>query len=420
MARTTSNFRQNSRPSAHHRGGPRISPTTSRRTFPKGVSLIVCFNIPCSKLTIATTDLQSLAVDVMLQHRIIDEVKRKGSWVIKLRQAAQCAVEMTTSEMFSSSKRTEFSEKMKERALNFILPSLFDIAQSYEDHLAQYDLYEGSGSTDPGEGRHVTWQPASRPPRQVPQRKRARATKAPPAMKVDYNEDASADETEVDETISNSFLRREQAQARRHARASQESNHVAARRRVPATPIHVAAVDAPSPGVLKQDLPPSSSGPAANMSFNQSLHDIHVGEGMAMSMDVKGGDVTQYHDQAMLRNMFSLSQPMQYSSSHPGYINQVFQPQETGSSFSHSAQSSFAAANTPGFASPFPMFNASYSPQVGNAGFGAPMAANDGGFPYEYGGVFPSATMLANSEGSFNGLPNDYKYNVADAGRQHH
>lgn len=354
----------------------------------------------------------------MLQHRNIDQVKRRGSWVAKLRQAAQCAVEMTTSEVFSSSKRTEFSEKMKERALEFILPSLFDVAQSYEDHLAQYDLYE-DGNTDAGEGRYITWQHASRPPRQTPQRKRARTARAPPALTVDCHGDASADETEVDDTISNSFLRRDQARARKHARTSQESNNPTASQQAPASPIHAAAVNASPPAGPKQDFPPSTSIPTPNMSFHPSLDDLHLGEGMDMSMDVKGGDAMQYHDPAMIRNMFALSQPMQYSNTHPGYINQVFPPQETAGSFCNSAQSSFSTAAAPGYANPFHLFNAPYSPQVGHAAFGASMASNHAGFPYEYEGVFPPTTMLGNADGSFHGLPHDLKYDVANQGRGH-
>ncbi|CAO2649550.1 Nn.00g069350.m01.CDS01 [Neocucurbitaria sp. VM-36] len=362
--------------------------------------------------------LQTLAIDVMLQHREIDEVKRKGSWVAKLRQAAQCAVEMTTSELFSSSKRAEFSELMKERALDFILPSLFDVAQSYEDHIAQYDLYDGAGNTDPGQGRYVTWHAASKPPRQILQRKRVRRSKMPQTTIVNRNGDASADETEVDDTISNSFLRR---QARKkHIRTPQESNDtVAPRQQAPMAPTPapltpVANPVAPTLVLLKQESHPDSSRPTPNTSFNKTMDDLQLNECMSMDMDVKGGDATQYHDQTLLRNMFSLSQPMQYSSSHPGF---VFQSQGNASPFSNSAQSSFTSGTASGFANPFPMFNAPYSPQVGTAAFGASMSSNNSGYPYDYQGVFPATPMAVHANASFNGLPRDF--NVADQGRHH-
>ncbi|KAJ4367018.1 actin cytoskeleton and mitosis protein [Neocucurbitaria cava] len=360
--------------------------------------------------------LQILAVDVMLQHRKIDEVKRKGSWVTKLRQAAQCAIEMTTSELFSSSKRTEFSEKMKERALEFILPSLFDVAQSYEDHLAQYDLYEGTGHTDPGEGRHVTWHAASKPPRSVSQRKRVRRSRVPLSTRVEHHDEESADETEVDDAVSNSFLRRGQVTAGKNTRASEgpksddskseKTNDAGApRQQVPVEPTPTATMFPLTQAFPKQEPHPDSSRPTPNTSFNQTMNDLQLNETMSMDMDVKGGDATQYQDPTLFRNMFPFSQPMQYSSSHPGY---VFQPQGNASPFSNSTQSSFASGTTSGFASPFPMFHAPYSPQVGNPVFGATISSNNSnGFPYQYEGVFP-ATPMPHANASFDGLPGGF------------
>jgi hypothetical protein len=102
---------------------------------------------------------------MMLQHRIIDKEKRKGSWVAKLRQAAQYAVETTPPDQFSSSKGSGFSEMMRSRALEEILPNLFETAQLYEDHFAWHGHYEGSGVLDPDKGKRVTWQPFMRPAR---------------------------------------------------------------------------------------------------------------------------------------------------------------------------------------------------------------------------------------------------------------
>ncbi|KAF1850924.1 uncharacterized protein K460DRAFT_400958 [Cucurbitaria berberidis CBS 394.84] len=358
--------------------------------------------------------LQTLAVDVMLQHRDIDEVKRKGSWVAKLRQAAQCAVELTTAELFSSSKSMSFSEAMKERALNFILPSLFDVAQSYEDHLAQYNLYEGAGNTDPGDGRQLTWHPASRPPRQTFQRKRIRTARPLPAPIVDC--DASADETEVDDTISNSFLRQEQARARKQARGLRELRTIAtSQQQVLAVPTRTATTDASTPAMPPQDNRPKSSMPTPNTSFHQSMDSLRLGEAMDTDIDVKGGEVPPPYDQSLLRTIYSLNQPMQYSSSHAGYMNQVFQTEDDINSFSDAVQSSFDPGSAPCYANPFPAFPTPYSSQAGNSAFGASMASNNAGFPYEYDGVFPPTPVVALGTASFHGLPDEFK--VVDQGR---
>ncbi|KAJ4329525.1 hypothetical protein N0V87_010765, partial [Didymella glomerata] len=56
---------------------------------------------------------------------------------------------MTPVANFSSSKDDTRNEEMKKRALEKILPSIFEVAQTYEDHIMQYELFEGSGNTDP-------------------------------------------------------------------------------------------------------------------------------------------------------------------------------------------------------------------------------------------------------------------------------
>jgi hypothetical protein len=93
----------------------------------------------------------------MLQHRLIDKPKRQDSWVAKLQQAAQYAIETTPPDQFSSSRGAGSSERMHERALGDILPNLFGTAALYEEHIARHELYEGTESMDPGDGTHVTW-----------------------------------------------------------------------------------------------------------------------------------------------------------------------------------------------------------------------------------------------------------------------
>jgi hypothetical protein len=137
-------------------------------------------------------DLLTLAVEVMFIHRKIDEIKRRGSWVSRLRQIAVYAVETTAPDNFSSSKGSEHSEQMRQRALTAILPSLFEVAMSYEDHIIQYGLFEGSGKEDAGAGSHHTWQPIPRPARQPLYRKRVRSGKAY-ARRLEC--DGSADES---------------------------------------------------------------------------------------------------------------------------------------------------------------------------------------------------------------------------------
>ncbi|KAH7348123.1 hypothetical protein BKA66DRAFT_516742 [Pyrenochaeta sp. MPI-SDFR-AT-0127] len=356
--------------------------------------------------------LLTLAVDITVQHRAIDQVKRKGSWVAKLRQAAQYAVETTPPEYFSSSKSPTFNVEMRERALELILPTLFDVAQSYEDHLAQYNLYEDTDTVDPGTGRYHTWHAITRPSRQTTQRKRARRNKIvqAPTATADCDFDESGDETEVDDTVSNSFLRRRQNHARKQARISHEANNVAASRQqvpemtanTPTTATTTTAISRPSPAAAQQDYRSNPPNPSPNNSFDQSMNGLNLGEGM--EMDVKGG-VPQYNEQAMLHNVYTMSQPMHYSVSHPGYANQVFHPQDNGNHFTNSSQP-FTHGPVPGYVEPYPMLNTSFPPQTSNSAFDSSMASTNATFPYDYDGVFPNTSAATHTNRSFHGLPN--------------
>ena len=62
-------------------------------------------------------ELSTLAVEIMLVHRKVDEMKRKGSWITQLRDFAKFTIQTTSADYFSSSKGTAHSEEMKERAI---------------------------------------------------------------------------------------------------------------------------------------------------------------------------------------------------------------------------------------------------------------------------------------------------------------
>lgn len=416
----------------------------------------------------------------MLQHRIIDEAKRRGSWVAKMRQAATYAVETTPPEHFSSAKRVAFSEQMRDRALNEILPTLFDAAQSYEDHFAQYNLYEGSGNVDPGNGTQIYWQAATRPSRISNVKKRERKIEAkpapsPPAADESTGDEtevddtisnsflqrgrdqtrkrplpASGDETEIDETLSNSFVRKERSQARKRVQLSHASTNTAASpSQAPKTQTAAAAVPEPRPPRVQNPAfahsapqPSFCSGSSIstpNTSFDYPLNSLRPEQDTDLGMDIKhtpqyNMDVkhtphaqynmafkadtdSQYNNQHLMCNIFPLSQPMQYSDSHPGYSNQAFQPQEHMGTFPDGALSPFTSAQTSGFVPQFPLYPTSYSPHMDNTAFAPQMVSNNSGFPYSYEGVFPSPPTQSNGGGSFNGLPADRDIN---AGAPHH
>jgi hypothetical protein len=110
----------------------------------------------------------------MFIHRKIDEIKPRGSWMSSLRQNTLCFVEKAALYNFSLSRSSELIEKIRQCILTAILPNLFEVATSYENHVVEFGLFEGSGKVDPGTGKHHAWQAISRPGRKRPARKRAR------------------------------------------------------------------------------------------------------------------------------------------------------------------------------------------------------------------------------------------------------
>jgi hypothetical protein len=126
----------------------------------------------------------------MFIHRKIDEIKPRGSWVSDLRQDAVNFVETTPPQNLTSSKSFEQVDRIRQRALKAVLPSLFEVVKSYEDHVIQQGLFEGSEKVDLGKGKHHTWQAIPRLARQSLHRKRMRSDGSA--------EDSSSDDSGLD------------------------------------------------------------------------------------------------------------------------------------------------------------------------------------------------------------------------------
>ncbi|EUC38042.1 hypothetical protein COCCADRAFT_83933, partial [Bipolaris zeicola 26-R-13] len=299
--------------------------------------------------------LLTLAVDIMLQHRLIDKEKRKGSWVAKLRQAAQYAVETTPPEQFSSSKGSNFSEKMQSRALAEILPNLFETAQLYEDHFAWHGHYEGSGKPDPGKGKRVTWQPLTRPAREpVNPRKRPRTTNEGTAPRSETDIEVSGNETEIDDCITLSYLRGQELTSDQPER----SDIFRSKEPPQQTPIS-ACGDTAAP----LHTCPCSTTTTPNVSFGQPMHGLPLGE--KMDLDVGMAACTPLHDHTYING----GNLMQYSDSDPGYNQCSVELQQDGCPLFSASQSGFSLSSTPLYHHPFPAFDAHFSHPVEHVAF---------------------------------------------------
>jgi hypothetical protein len=381
----------------------------------------------------------------MMQHRdiAIDEVKRsRGSWTTKLEMVAKYEIEMTPQEQYSSSRNLVFSRMMKERAEKEILPSLFDVSHSYEDYVAQHQLWTYKDVSKAPIGKEITWQFVPRPPKQVC-RKRLRPTTMRKMLQqasvIDTPLDNSGDETEIDEDmveLSNKIIRRAQAvAARNEARAA--AAQVASGDKDPlesvakvSTPVAVQDDPAPamphqgfistSPKTTPAHTPTLTPMPTPNSSFGQSMAHLRVQD------DIKGGHQTTIdnHAQQAHGDVQSLDEPMRYHSHQINYSNAPFQHMQEMGSFVHAGSPAFGQFASHGFMNTgqFPVYNNSYPLQMGHAPFGSNMPPNNMGCPYEGDTIFapmdlsmPGAPCQANM--SFNGLP--YDFDSGSPGPQH-
>lgn len=266
----------------------------------------------------------------MLQHRLIDEEKRKGSWVAKLLQSAQYTIESTPSDQFSSAKGSDFSEKMQSRALAEILPNLFEVAQFYEDHFATHRHYEGSGISDPGTGKYVTWQPLMRPPRPpVAAKKRLRRTRPRPASRSELDTDISEDETEIDDSLTSSYLRND--------RLAPKQNDVSKNAKITAAQDQIlpSCREVTAAGLRNC---PCSITRKPNDSFGQAMQGLVLGE--EMDLDLKMIAHTPMSNHIYTND----SQPVQYFASQSNYSPHTVHLQQDGYVLPSSSQSMFASA----------------------------------------------------------------------------
>lgn len=362
----------------------------------------------------------------MLVHREIDECKRKGaSWITRLRDVAKFTVQTTSADHFSSSKGAEHSEAMKKRALNEILPSIFDVAQSYEDHIMQYSLFEGSGNEDPGRGKHHTWKAVPRPARQQqPKRPRRAVTRNIHASQETICE-ASGDETEPDDTMTRlakiPYGLPHAAPSPRPIATQSHPNIQTPRQSITSEDNHSQAwkVDTPvaasgpcTPAASQDDCKMHRTASTPNSSFDQSLNGLHLGE---ESQDLKP-QVSTMSDHGTMQPPYDVgpyAQSVHYPTAQPGFDGHVYQPTE---SYPQPGPSSFGQ-HGPTFVNPFAMFNAP-PPPMGYTQYASPMS-NNHGYPYEQG-IFPLTPMSfpntpmsmpmtpSDQSMSFHGLPSDY------------
>ncbi|KAJ4331018.1 hypothetical protein N0V95_009963 [Ascochyta clinopodiicola] len=380
------------------------------------------------------SELSTLAVEMMLVHREIDEIKRKSSWISKLRDVAEFTIQTTSADHFSSSKGAAHSEEMMKRALDQILPSVFDVAQTYEDHIMQYNLFEGSGNADPGRGKHHTWKPIPRPTRR-PLTKRPRR-----AVAYDLNAEqeticeASGNETEPDDTMvrltkigpglsraapsPRPLTAHSQTEVQPRRQSATAENNCHQEWNLGTT---VSASGPCSPTMSQDDCKAHCSASTPNSSFDQSLHGLHLEE---EELDMKA-DARSMSDHGCMQppyNMTPYSQPVAYPAVPSSFDEQTYQP---SNNYANQAPPRFTE-NGATFVNPFTMFNAP-PPPMDYTQYAPPMPSANG-YLYEQG-MFASTPMSFPSTPismpmtptdpnmGFYGLPPDYA--VDPRGLQH-
>ncbi|KAJ4329562.1 hypothetical protein N0V87_010750 [Didymella glomerata] len=319
-------------------------------------------------------DLTTLAIEMMLVHRKVDDVKRKNQWISRLKTAAELAVKMMPAADFSSSKNEVYSEEMKKRALEKILPSIFEAAQTYEDHIVQYKLFEGSGNTDPDRGVRHTWKPIPGPViQQKPKRPRrtARSKRAQDTVHKAYGDKTKSNGTMIrlaSAALPSSFL----VDAHASAKASTPIACGSCTSRI----FHGGCV------MHRAAFSPSSSP-------SQSTHGLHLGE---ENQDMKrhARTVSDRGNMQSPFNMPSYTNPLQYSTAVTSFDGQAYQFADN-----NAPQALAFFQNVPAFVNSFAMFNAPTSPPSYN-GYESLIPTADG-FCYGQGISVPMSTSYNNT-----------------------
>jgi hypothetical protein len=253
-----------------HAGAP-ASPAP--HWWPQGIQYVEPSHLP-------KTGVLDLAVDLILQHRDseMDQVKRERGWTLIMRHEAMYQVTKTAESLFSSSKDPGFNEIMKARALDYVLPEMFDVVQSYEDYVAQNSV---ALLNDPNatllKGTNYIYFPVPRP--KQPRRKRVRSTQAVPAnvTKVETHKE-SGSETGVDEAVERNSRRYLRRQERPQAQVPEGPTPEVQNIDVPSLTRTPNPYTTPASFKLEEHTATATS----DLSFGQSLNELHPS-------DTKGG-----------------------------------------------------------------------------------------------------------------------------------
>ncbi|KAF2275207.1 uncharacterized protein EI97DRAFT_459510 [Westerdykella ornata] len=106
-----------------------------------------------------------IAIHILLLHRYPDaDGKRRVNWIYKLKAKTDLWIQCAESDCFASSKDPAYRDSMKQRATQEIFPEILDVAQSYEDHLAQLEERGTVASRESNAmlGKVHTWRPATK------------------------------------------------------------------------------------------------------------------------------------------------------------------------------------------------------------------------------------------------------------------
>ena len=349
----------------------------------------------------------------MLVHRKVDEIKRQGSWITKLHDVTIFAVQTTSAVYFSLSKDTALGEEMKKRALDQILPSIFDVAQAYEEHITQHNLFEGSGNVAPGRGKQHTWKPIPKTARrQLPKRRRQNVTDGRAVVRETICE-VSGNETEPDDTMVRlarpthglpqpvSSPRPTTALGQVETQSLQQSTTVEDSHRQTWELDTTVSASAPCmPVAPQEEYKMHCLALTPNSSFDQPLHGLHLEEEhietkpYAQTIPDPGNTNARYYK-------MPYSQPIQYLAAPTGSSGQIYWPTNN-----HANPEPFSdAQDSTTLISPSTMFNAPKN-SLGYTQYASTMSTAIG-FPHNQGVSPPTPMSFSNTQMSIPMTPSD-------------
>lgn len=290
---------------------------------------------------------------------------------------------------------------MKARAINEILPSLFDIAQAYEDHVIRCSVFEGLGKTDPGDGTHHSWQAIAKPTRRVCAKKRHCAAGASRGPDLDDGSETHGEDSPAKETDIKISPQQGRMKTRRGVYKKGKFEKCPAGPFVGQVRPHITS-KIPSPLAIGQGLGPRRIPAQSGIGLNTQLGYHNLSDSRITELHT--GHATPGTSQTLLQGMYTISPSSQPVICQPEYIGRAYSPQDSVTSSNDSSPAYYPESGF-GILDPFSPCPGFYPPFFDQSAFKNSTISGSTSYPCIYRDLYSDSSMPNSVSEVFHELP---------------